>query len=63
MIKPEDVGKMVVIVSFPLTHGGQIEIRAPAEEAYWLRAIFTRDANPFRVLRDIGFEMVSGTRS
>jgi hypothetical protein len=61
MIRPDDVGKMVVVVSLPLRGGGSIEVRAPRLEADWLRAIFTRDANPFRTLRDIGFEVVPGT--
>ena len=63
MIKPEDVGKMVVIVHCPLSSGGTIEVRCPIEEAGWLTAIFTRDANPFRTLRDIGFEVVTGERA
>lgn len=66
MIRPSDLGKMVEIVSFPLRGGGHIEVRAPIEEANWLRAVFTRNDNPFRVLRDLGFEMVvpgkGGTR-
>jgi hypothetical protein len=63
MIKPEDVGKMVTIVSMPLRVGGRIEIRCPIEEAGWLTAIFTRDVNPFRTLRDLGFEVVASTRA
>ena len=59
MIRPEDVGKMVLIVACPLRGGGSIEVRAPIEEAYWLRALFTRNKNPFRTLRDIGFEVVA----
>jgi len=53
-----EVGKMVEIVHCPLRGGGRIEIRAPIEEARWLRALFTRDANAFRTLRDMGFEVV-----
>lgn len=63
MIKPEDVGKMVTIVHYPLLNGGTIEVRCPIEEARWLTAIFTRDANPFRTLRDLGFEVVTGERA
>ena len=62
MIKPEDVGKMVTIVHCPLSSGGTIEVRCPIEEAGWLTAVFIRDANPFRTLRDIGFEVVEGER-
>ena len=58
MIRPEDVGKMVEIVHMPLRGGGSIEVRAPIEEAHWLRALFTRNAEPFRAMRDMGFEVV-----
>ena len=56
MNRENDMDNMVTIVSCRLRGGAHIEIRVPAEDETWLRAIFTRDANPFRVLRDVGFE-------
>jgi hypothetical protein len=47
-----------VIVSCRLRGGGSVEVRAPIEERRWLHALFTRNANPFRELRSLGFEMV-----
>ena len=57
-MKASDVGKMVEIVSVRLLSGAHLEVRAPAEEARWLRALFARNANPFRALRDMGYEVV-----
>lgn len=59
MIRPEDIGKMVDIVSCKFSNGARLEVRAPIEEARWLRALFTRNDNPFKVLRDMGYDVVS----
>jgi hypothetical protein len=36
--------------------GGRLEIRASAKDMMWLRPLFTRCANQFLVLRDMGYE-------
>ena len=40
------------------TPGLRIEVKAPAEEAEWVRLLFERHPTPFRVLRDIGYEPI-----
>ena len=55
-------GRMVEIVHVRLLGGGSIEVRAPIEEAGWLRPLFARNAQPFRVLRDLGYEVAEGRR-
>jgi hypothetical protein len=57
VLRPEDVNKMVEIVSVHLRNGVHIEVRAPMSEAAWLRALFTRNAEPFKALRDMGYEV------
>jgi hypothetical protein len=40
----------------------RIEVRASPEEMAWLRPLFTRYPDPFRALRDMGYEAAtSGT--
>lgn len=58
VIRPGEETQMVVIVSCALRNGGSIEVRAPRIEARWLRALFTRNADPFAALRAMGFVMV-----
>ncbi len=57
MIRPGTEGEMVLIVSVKFRNGGSLEVRAPRLEATWLRALFARNADPFRALRDMGYEM------
>ncbi len=51
---------MVDVVTIPLRSGGRIEVRAPLIERRWLEALFLRNTNPFRALRDMGYVVESG---
>ena len=37
----------------------RIEIRAPAAEMRWLRPLFLRNKDPFKVLLEVGFEVAA----
>jgi hypothetical protein len=59
-MRPEDVDKMVDVVTIQLRSGNRIEVRAPLIDRRWLEALFLRNANPFLALRNMGYVVSSG---
>jgi hypothetical protein len=47
-----------------LDYGGiVVEVSAPEHDMVWLRLLFARTAAPFRILRDMGYEVVDREES